>query len=220
MCGDTGPAPAQGGAGATHNMTLSTQDLNQIAESLHAFKFKKDDKSRGSVSSWLNNSHRILKKFGVADDKLVDIVTMKLDPDTEEEYAKWAADGDAYRHTWDGFSEFMIRFFVGAVSELDAFVRTLQMKIPLTEHEMDKAIREFCSLCDIVGFKAMDVKVFLLACKIPTQVVIQLVEHKEGLRSMTVEAVMAILRMYVSARGVAQRREPMDVDAIEEHLNT
>ncbi|KAJ2450305.1 hypothetical protein GGF42_004522 [Coemansia sp. RSA 2424] len=99
------------------------KDLIELYGLLRKFEHKPSRKGASDVSAWLTSTRHILEDFKIPRSQWVIVTTMQVLPEVHYAYILWAEIDKEKRHTWDGFEEFMLYYFLGTASELDAMTR-------------------------------------------------------------------------------------------------
>ncbi|KAJ2333322.1 hypothetical protein GGI00_002383 [Coemansia sp. RSA 2681] len=221
--GDTGNPPGMSTETTTAKTVAepggyqySALELTRLAGALKPFEHKLGDQDATGVLEWLASTRQQLEELGVSPNQWRVLAALKLRSEVTNRYYTWAAEKSDYRKSWAGLEEFLVRYYIGTSSELDAFMRAMAYKLVLTEGEVDKSLTTLRSLVELTNVKTIhDLLIKMTVAKLPRPIMLQLLGRPDGLRNLKLDDIGLVLRQYVASRKTATRGEPMDVDAVD-----
>ncbi|KAJ2324877.1 hypothetical protein GGI00_005202, partial [Coemansia sp. RSA 2681] len=209
------PSPLEEDAGSVTEQ-FGMVDISRAANLLLRFDHKPGDQDATGIMEWLTNTRRLLKELGVPAGKWRMVTCMKMRADVVNRYYAWTEENEDYRLTWEGLEEFLVQYYIGTSSELDAFMRAMAHRLALTEGEIDKSLTTLRSLVELTNIKTtQELLIKMTVAKLPRPVMLQLLGRPDGLRGLKLDDIGLVLRQYVASRKTATRGEPMEVDAVD-----
>ncbi|KAJ2753537.1 hypothetical protein GGI19_003067, partial [Coemansia pectinata] len=196
---------------------LSVAEMAHVTSMLTPYVPKKKGQTGMGIEAWLKATQVNLSDLKVPKVQWVVAAKTKMPVADQSDYNQWTADKNNGKQTWTNFSEFMMKRFIGAVSEVDAFCRLKRVCLPNSEKELHGVSTSANTASELTGFKPVDeFKVVQFVSMMPANLMIQAFGREGGARNMKVDEIKTLLRTHYQVRKLTGGK-PMDVDAVREN---